>query len=413
MMFAHRSPRARVISVCLGAALSLSAACSDDATPKKTPSADMQSGVDMTQPKDMRQDVIDLGPEDMPTIKADMKEDMTQPSKDMSGMQDMGADAGEDMAAMEDMGAADMMMWPDMMDAACTFPTTDPNCPMGPYGPGAYVTKFQIVEDTTCCRDFSGDGSPDNFVGSTLIRTAKTAFMQDVNANVAKAIELGLTVYLFEFKDLGDVRYDRSLSIDVLTGTDDDLDLTNNTAGNGAFVVSPRSFDFAGQPRSYFHQAQLYNGKLFASQGRFEVTFPGLISGVELILADVELRADVMPTSTLGAGGGVGLGNGELSGAMLREPLINSMNSLARSCACIGRDIFSYQAATNTYKCELNASACETDARCKDVGDKTLCSTLAFLSRSVDIDSDGDGKRDAYSFGAKLEAVPTVLKSTP
>lgn len=401
--------RSSLLLLSLTTTIAFNVACSEDAPPSGQGDKDMSTSKDMTKPVDMR----------MPDMKVEV--DM-KPKGDMTPPADMGKDMREpvDMADMTPVDMApdmpeptDMMMWPDLMEDPCTFPSTAPNCPMGKYGPGAYSTKFEIIEDTTCCRDFSGDGRPDNFVGATLIRTARTSFMTDVNNNIMRAIELGLTVYLFEFVGLGSLTYDQDLTVNILTGVDNDGDLMNNTMGMGAFIVSQQSFDFMGKPRSYFNKAQVFNGKLFASEGRFEITFPGLIDGVELILTDVQLKADLLPTSTLGAGGGVGLGNGELSGALLRDPLVTSMNRLANSCACIGADIFSYQASTNSYKCELAATTCENDPRCSDVGDKTLCSTLAFLSRSVDIDTDGDGKRDAYSFGAKLEAVPTELRDRP
>lgn len=398
--------RSSSLSLLLSTTIALSAACSEDAPPSSQPDKDMSSSKDMTKPVDMRvpdmKVEVDMKPKGDMNLPPDLGEDM-QPPIDMADMTPV------DMAPEP----TDMMMWPDLMEDPCTFPSIDPNCPMGKYGPGAYSTKFEIIEDTTCCRDFSGDGRPDNFVGATLIKTARTAFMTDVNNNIVRAIELGLTVYLFEFIGLGSLTYDQDVTINILTGFDTDGDLTNNTMGMGAFVVGQQSFDALGKPRSYFNKAQVFNGKLAASDGRFEITFPGLIDGVELILTDVQLKADILPTSNLSAGGGVGLGNGELSGALLRDPLVSSMNRLANSCACIGKDIFSYQATTNSYKCELASTTCESDPRCEDVGDRTLCSTLATLSRLVDIDTDGDGKRDAYSFGAKLEAVPTELRDRP
>lgn len=399
--------RSSLLSLLLTTTIALSA-CSEDAPPTGQSDKDMSPTKDMTKPVDMRSDMkveADMKPKGDMTSSTDMGKDMQTPG-DMADMTstDMAPDMPEPV---------DMMMWPDLMEDPCTFPSTDPNCPMGKYGPGAYSTKFEIVEDTTCCRDFSGDGRPDNFVGATLIKTARTAFMTDVNNNIVRAIELGLTVYLFEFIGLGSLTYDQDVTVNILTGVDSDGDLMNNTAGMGAFIVGQQSFDGMGKPRSYFNKAQIFNGKLKASEGRFEITFPGLIDGVELILADVQLTADVLPTSNLSAGGGVGLGNGLLSGALLRDPLVSSMNRLANSCTCIGKDIFSYQASNNSYKCELASTTCENDPRCEDVGDKNLCSTLAYLSRSVDIDTDGDGTRDAYSFGAKLEAVPTELRELP
>ena len=91
--------------------------------------------------------------EDMP---ADMMVDMA--------IADMAPDMPEEM---------DMLMYPDAEMFACAYPSSDPMCPMGEFGPGAYITSFEIVNDNTCCRDFDDDGMLENFIGSQILPSAE------------------------------------------------------------------------------------------------------------------------------------------------------------------------------------------------------------------------------------------------
>lgn len=376
-----------------------------------TPTKDMNMGQDMStkdmtqdQSQDMAQDQSkDLGKSDMPSdmkmsdMASDMPSDMT--------MADMTEDMSEDMAN-------DMMMYPDVMEYPCAYPSTDPNCMGTDYGPGSYITRLEILEDESCCRDFNGDGQPDNFVGSVLLSTAKTAFQEDVNANIKKAIELGAVIYLFEYRNWGNEAYDPMMNMGLVQGMDTDGNIMNNLSGMGEFRVFPSSFDMQGLPKYYFPMGNVYDYKLTATGGSMEIFFPGLIDGVQLLLADVQINASVKPGATLDAGGQVALGSGTLSGALLRDPLFESMNTIANRCACLGKDIFKYESGNNSWSCQLNANACEMDINsdCRNIGQRQLCNTLSFISRRADLDMDKDGKRDAYSLGAKFEAVPTKLK---
>lgn len=388
--------------ICIALLCGLTTACSDDDPKTTNPSKDM--GKDMTM-VDMKTTTDMKDPKDMKTL-TDMGKDLgkdfgSDMGKDMPG--DMGVDQGPDMM--------DMLSYPDLMEFPCSFPSTDPNCATG-YGPGSYITKLKIVEDNSCCRDFDGDGNNDNFIGASLISTAKLAFQQDVNANIEAAINAGAMVYLIEYRDWSNEAYDPTMTLGLLNGVDTDGSLAENTAGNGEFNVLPDSFDAQGLPKYNFPVGMVHNYKMTANDGRMKIFFPGLIDGVELILVDVQIKATVKPGANLAAEGHAALGNGTISGAMLREPLFTSINAISNRCTCIGKDIFTFDAQTNKYQCTLNEDSCTMDPNsdCRNIGQKQLCSTLSFVSGRADLDVDKDGKTDAYSMGATFEAVPTKLK---
>jgi|GEM_PF-2168527 len=399
-------------------------ACSNNDPGSQTPAEDMASAQDMTSGGDdmtsAREDMSET-PEDMGQDPADMVAgaDMSMPPEDMETIEDMPADMTPgDMASM-DMAAdmpeeLDMLMYPDAGQFECAYPSSDPMCPMGDYGPGAFITKFEIVQDNTCCRDFDDDGMFENFIGAQILPTAEQVSGVSVNQNLAASIDAGETVFLFEFEDWQNDQFDPMFVTRILTGEDTDGNMADNIAGTGAFFVSPDSYDDQGAPLTEFMTSYVHTGDYAARGARLRIYFPGLLDAVNLTLTDVHIDAKVVPGADLAAGGGVELIEGELSGALLRDEFYESINLVSNKCACLAQDIYIKQ-NDGSYECAISQDECTTDpdSACRLTGRADICFGLELYSKRVDLDSDGDGMRDSFSFGARFEAVPTELRALP
>ncbi len=347
------------------------------------------SGNDMGPSQDMDLDMTasDLGPQDMAPV--DMAPDMSEPE--------------------------DMLMFPDADVFPCAYPP-DPasTCPTGPHGPAAFVTNFTIVEDRTCCRDFDGDGDFENFIGNTLISTARTSFGVNVNQNIDNAIQAGALAFIFEFEDWQNDQYDPQITARILNGTDTTAPIDDNLFGSGSFYPTPESYDANGQPRWGFTQAHVFNGMFEATGGKLRIYFPGIVDAVQIILDDVKVTAQIPIGADLGAGGSVTMLDGELSGAIIRKEFFDSLNTFAQTCSCMGGPIFEEQ-SNGSYTCLLTEDKCVGDASnaCELTGQLSFCGGLGLFSSSVDVDLDGDGRRDSFGFGARFTAVRTTLEAAP
>lgn len=370
--------------------------------------------------------------------EADQGADMVTPA-DMSAQPDQGGEpdlvVGDDMPADQgvDMAPADMMETPDMapdmepdmepdmplaVEYPCAFPSSDPQCAQGEWGASSVLSEFYVVPNRSCCFDYTGDGQIDNAVGAQIVSLAQTLGFADVNSSIASAIGTGELVYLITYADWTALEADSNISLSMLSGTDTDLDYLDNLQGTGSFFPDPASLDAQGKPLWRFSQARVAapamaggQSKLSASGGSLDVTFPGLVDAVELRLEQVRLEASVVGGATLEAGGRVALVQGKLGGVLPRARFFDSLNVVSNQCACLRRDAFAYNAETNRYTCTLDQTYCaqDPDDGCRSVGDRALCSSLAFLSRQTDVDTDSDGRDDAFSFGATFEAVGTQL----
>ena len=385
--------------------------------------ADTGAGTADTGPDDTGEGITDAGPAD-------------------TGPEDMGTDAVAD--AEMDAGP----MFPDVGEFPCAYPSTDPACVAADYGPGSFFDSFQIETNRAdgCCRDFDGDGVDDNFIGYTLIPLANNFGGIDVNANVERAIEIGRLVYLLELQNATNERYDSDVTVALLTGRDTDFDINPNLNGMGEFYVAPESYDANGDPFWGFTSASIFDYELVATGGNLRIFFPGLVEEVDLWLSDVEMRALVTPGADLAGGGSLELVDGELSGALERDRFFQSMNEVANSpiCQpCLGQDILQFNQTANRWDCSLQSTVCDDnlgacfrdsdcamgqecdvdpvsgtgscvyDEACQLVGSKQLCDTFALVSRQADLDTDNDGRKDAYSFGARFSGTTTTLRKAP
>ncbi|MFU8804100.1 MAG: hypothetical protein ACNA8W_09855 [Bradymonadaceae bacterium] len=387
-------------------------ACSGGET--NTPqNGDPDVGLDTSSDTDP---VNNQAPDASPRVDADLDTTNPDPS-DTAGAPDTTTAGDADV----DPGEDDVYMIPDVEDYECFYPSQDPECAQGPFGPGSFIEQLVIVNNRSCCYDYTGDGQNDNRIGTLLGQLQALPGMGNVNDNIAYVINQGLLSYVFEFSNFAHPLYDPSLDLKIVLGEDTDEFFADNLAGEGSFNVLPESFKEDGTtPKWEFEQARVQNGRLIASGGSIDLTFPGLLDDVAISLVDVHVRARVADEAgkepDLTAGGRVWLTTGELAGILLRDKLFESMNNAAHSCECIqdARPVmYSYDENQDKYNCELtdqDANRCsQAGAECANLGDKLICNFFAAYSENVDVDSSGDGTNDGYSVGVRFEAVGASL----
>jgi hypothetical protein len=339
------------------------------------------------------------------------------------GGDDMGGgdpvDMGVDMQMMD-------MRFPDAGSFQCAYPSSDPACPQAAFGPGSVINAFELVTDESCCRNMDGEPGDDNYLGSRVLPLLETAFMQDFQANVDAAIANGSLLYMFEYARWSNAMWDMDFDVTLYRGDDADLDVSNNFGGNGSFYVTPDSFDAQGDPNWTFNRAEVRNGAFLATGGSMELDFPGLSDLIVLRIVDVQLEATVESGADLSGGGGVTLRDGELSAALVRDDLYQSINALAAQCSCMSTltgPMLEYDSTNDNYKCNLTRAeymACGSSPSetCKSLGSSFVCGTvLRNLSTQVDVDAlpldNPDGTNDSYSFGARFTAVPAEILERP
>lgn len=332
-----------------------------------------------------------------------------------SGDVDTGKDKDANTEQEDDVNEPDPDAYPEVDPVECAFPSDDASCVSGSFGAATFLTEFRIVEDKSCCYDFNGNGKLDNFLGSLVGTLSSIPAFGDVNANIKTAINLGELVYLFEYSGLEHPEFDSDFKLTLFEGRDSDLDFGPNLAGAGDFVVLPHSYEMPGTPRWSFEKARVHNGELLATGGRLRIRFPGMLDEIVMILENVRVRAKIEQEAEkapdLTAGGRVWLTKGELAGALNRDTLFSSLNDAAKGCECI-QDvdaIYAYNSTKDSYSCAItsgDAARCRTaSAECQNLADQAVCGLLALQSNKVDVDTDNDGKPDAFSFGARFTGV--------
>ncbi len=336
---------------------------------------------------------------------------------DVNPNQDTGTNTDKDVdsGVKTDVVEPDPDEYPVVEPVACAFPSTDESCVPGNFGAGTFLTEFQIVEDKSCCYDFNGNGKLDNFLGSLVGTISAFPAFGDVNANIRTAISLGELVYLFEYSDLEHPEFDSDFKLTLFEGRDTDLDFGPNLVGAGDFNLLPHSYEMPGVPKWAFEKARVHNGELLATGGRLRIRFPGMLDEIVMILEKVRVRAKIVQEAgkapDLKAGGRVWLTQGELAGALNRDTLFSSLNDAAKGCECI-QDvdaIYAYNSTNDIYSCAItsaDAGRCRSASpECQNLADQNICRLLALQSSKVDVDTDNDGKPDAFSFGARFTGV--------
>lgn len=406
------------LAVLLIFALLGGAACSSDETGQVSNNSDSNNSVNNVQDNNGSDANSSADVEEETDTSSSGGEDTDLPGD--TGGSDAGPKADVEEETDTDPGEPDVEEYPDVEPVDCAFPSDDENCPAGDFGAGTFLNEFTIVGDRSCCYDFDGNGSLDNFLGSLIGTVSNLPGFGDVNANINAAIQVGELVYLFEYSELEHPKFDSDLTLTVYEGRDSDEDFGPNLVGAGDFEVLPHSYEMPGVPKWQFEQARVLNGELLATGGRLRISFPGMLDEIDLILEKVRIRAKIVDETgkeaDLKAGGRVWLTQGELAGALDRDTLFESLNEAGKGCECIqdAEAIFAYNSTHDSYTCALSSAdktRCRTaSVECQNLAADATCMFLGLQSNKVDVDTDGDDKPDAFSFGARFSGVGASIQ---
>ena len=385
----------------VGVAAAGAVGCSDDAVSGEEGVVDAGADSGSASPDSSGGDPTDTGPTPDVWVAHDTGGSEDGGDEGADAGPDAGLDSGLDSGAPD---ASDAGVEPDVSEVACAYPSSDPSCPTGDFGPASFIDTIRIVPQQDCCRDFDGDGTQDNQIGS-LLNAASAVGGGNVNAEIAAAIAAGRIVYLLEFANWGHPAYDPALDARFLLGADD---------GQGGYLVDPASYGLAGQPLYAFGSGEVAQGVLTAEGGALSLEFPGLLPQVEILLTDVRIEsADVAVPADLTAGGQVTLQSGKMSGILERDTLFESLNVASNACSCLQTDAFTWNATSSKWECALtdaHQSACANDPNasggCQQLASTQLCGMFALLSGSVDVNAanpmDASAPHDAYSVGIEF-----------
>lgn len=261
------------------------------------------------------------------------------------------------------------------------------------------INTFAIVEDLSCCFDYTGDGAPDNVLGELL------GSLGDVNASIQEGIDSGSIALVLEHSGLSSLE-SGDFVINFWLGEWDGIEALAETGGN-TVLIDPVSIDQGAQPQAYVPGATLADGTVTAGPGTIAITIDLLGTPLSVQISGARIEADAGTNSDLETG--VQLDNGIIGGYVTGEDLSDAVNAYIKgSCECLGlgqTDLIEWDRATASADCAAipeEGNTCEEGDTCGTIG--SLCSSL-FVLAAPDVDTDGDGLADALSIGAEFTAV--------
>ena len=347
------------------------------------------------------------------------------------------ADADDDEEDVVDEPDADVDDGPDVEEVDCAFPSDDPECEGGDFGPATFFTEFVIEtrdeEDACCfdlCQDVGGsmEGFIDNRIGEQIVGPLSGVDgIEDINHNINASIQSGDLMYLLESAFWNHPEWDNDLELRMYRGSSTVETMERNLAGEGSFNIGADNFDDDGEPLYGFGQARVNDGVLTAEDGFISVEFPGLVDGVQVLLGNVKITGDIVqdPEPDLTAGGKFALENGKLGGVLLRDRLFKSINVLSHDCPCLDVDVedpdnpdlyqeglFRYRETADDWRCTAKegvADQCQGSgdpSYCQVLGHNQLCTLLGMYSSNYDCEVDGEV---GFSIGVHFESVTTEI----
>lgn len=363
-------------------------------------------------------DSTQTGPEDVPAV---------DPCESDPCATAPGPECGEDGTVMtyEDGGACSV---DDAGSAICEWTSTSTACAEGEVcasgacaaagdpneyafsGDASYLSELTVPGmGESCCFDFTGDGVPDNKLG-TLLATLESQF--NVNELISDAILDGSISIVFEHSGLDDASDDEEVGLNGFICDSDDS-YEDKAAGNGNFTADASSFvPGTATPLIAFGSAAIAAGVMTAGPSLFILSLP-LLEGVDLNLTIHNTQIEAL-SSPGTSGTGLDLNEGKLGGVIPLGELYNALNAFGESqCSCLGLDgpLISWMGEGTTAVC---SSDYETDA-CNADPDTETCSTIAGACGLVttllkaDIDTNANGVKDAISIGLNFKGVSANL----
>ncbi|MCC6621702.1 MAG: hypothetical protein IT385_10635 [Deltaproteobacteria bacterium] len=290
----------------------------------------------------------------------------------------------------------------DLAGDKCTWPFTDRI---------SYVSEMRFTGEPACCHDLDGDGTVDNNFGNML---AAVAPVFDYDANLRDQIAGHHMNLLLDFmgldEPLADPIDDPQVDLVGYAANFDGVVFVDPATGMSSMKLKLSSFldETTFLPRNRL-AARIEGGRLTGWDGRLAlVSFGPHDEIVELRFDDVHIEGEVR----LGPNGkGLVIDGDEGRGARLwghvtRQSLLEWLDAeyLQACCSTFSEADGGVPVDPITGTCHTPETKCEEQLGiCQALADPGSCATLMLLF-SLDVDSDGDGERDAMSFGMRIKA---------
>lgn len=263
------------------------------------------------------------------------------------------------------------------------------------------INTFAIVEDNSCCFDFTGDGQPDNALGGLL------GIAPDINTSIQEGIDTGAVALVLEHAGLSSLE-SGDFVINFWLGEWDGIDALAETGGN-TVLIDPVSIDQGAQPQAYVPGAALADGTVTAGPGTISISIDLLGTPLSIRISGAQIEADAGANSDLETG--VQLDNGIIGGYVTGADLAGAVNAYVKgSCECLGlgqTNLMTWNQAEGDADCaavpdEEGGNTCASDDTCNTIAGSC---NIIFGLVAPDVDTDGDSVPDAVSIGAEFTAV--------
>lgn len=279
------------------------------------------------------------------------------------------------------------------------------------FEPASFVTQLAVA-DTDCCYDYTGDGEPDNVIHD-LFEVGDG--VGAINDQMADAIDDGLLKLVFEHDGLEQLDDSQEFDVNI-------LDAVSYNETDDEVVVDSASFDDGTHPRYMIPNGEISEPAtelvMTAAPGRLLVDEALPLARAFTFGADVDIELDYVVleatpiASSAGVEGGVILDSGTLSGVVLYENVVKSLNTAITGCDCLNNPAELIDPATD--QCVLDADTvamgddCDGDEeRCGILAE--LCGLFAVIPSMTDVDTNGDGDEDGFSVGMTFDAEAVTI----
>lgn len=275
------------------------------------------------------------------------------------------------------------------------------------WAPASVITELEIA-DGSCCFDLTGDNNINN-----ALPNIPGLDRHDINQSIAQGIADGSFTLILEHEPLDgelEIVAGQEFNIAFLLGEEAE-------APEEGFYIDPVSFEEGVHPQALLPNALIEddNGVLIVTAGPGTVIISIAIAGIELQVAirNAMIEAEISASSV---NGGVVLENGILGGIILYEDLVDAVNRFGATCDCLDNPVMMIDPSE-----PVASDQCILDVPTEQIetctGEESICGTIANLCGAIplapalaaDLDTTGDGNKNAFSAGITFEAEGAVI----
>ena len=334
----------------------------------------------------------------------------------------------------------------------CSGGSALPRCTKQPagtsWGPASVITRFEVTSPAakSCC--FNLDGSQDGSIDNGFATLASFLPGADLDRRIKKAMVDGDFALVAEHQGLSSLNPSGQFTMNFMfagcssaansgfvTKQDSNCNFGQSdcavTAKHGSRLkVDADSFAGGTQALSRVDPSSIASSTLDAGPGivLLNMSLFGIgETALPLYGATIEGTVDTQASQL--QGDGVVVDDGKIGGYILIKDVIWALDRRLSDCNCLGNPSTAIDVpSTSTsepdlkpdgcYDGSLSGSQCEiectqtVDSKTSNCGSNapeicanagTLCSSIGLLTDTADLDVDGDGNKDALSFGALFE----------